>query len=334
MKLLAADIGGTKTLLALAECTGDGIRLIREHRYDSGAYPAFEDLLADFLARIEPARREIQRACFAVAGPVITASGSEMARVTNLSWRLDNRRLAADFALPAVRLINDFQAVGYGIERLGESDLVILQPGRPRDAAPRAVLGAGTGLGTALLAWDGARYRVLPTEGGHIDFAPNGAVQLDLLAWLAQRYDHVSIERLLSGPGLVAIHEYLCARHPDRVDADLAQRMQQQDAAAAVAGHAMTHSESLAGEALELFVSIYGAHAGNLALLTLPYGGLYIAGGIAPRILQRMADGRFMTAFNHKGRMSHLTAEIPVSVVINPKVGLLGAAGFAAHVAT
>ncbi|MBK9132009.1 MAG: glucokinase [Gammaproteobacteria bacterium] len=333
MKLLAADIGGTKTLLALAEHTDDGIRVIREQRYDSGTYPDFETVLADFLARLEPAQREIRRACFAVAGPVITAADSEMARVTNLSWRLDNRRLAATFALPSVRLINDFQAVGHGIELLGENDLVILQPGRPRAAAPRAVLGAGTGLGTALLAWDGARYRVLPTEGGHVDFAPNGAVQRDLLVWLAQRYDHVSIERLLSGPGLVAIHEYLCARHPDRVDTDLARRMQNQDAAAAVTEHALTRGETLAGEALELFVSIYGAHAGNLALLTLPYGGLYIAGGIAPRILPRLADGRFLAAFNHKGRMSHLTAEIPIAVVINPKVGLLGAAGFAAHAA-
>lgn len=331
MKLLAADIGGTKTLLALAERSEDGIRVIREQRYDSGAHPDFETVLADFLARLEPAQREIRRACFAVAGPVITAADNEMARVTNLSWRLDNRRLAAAFTLPSVHLINDFQAVGHGIELLGGNDLVVLQPGRPRDAAPRAVLGAGTGLGTALLAWDGARYRVLPTEGGHVDFAPNGALQRDLLVWLAQRYDHVSIERLLSGPGLVAIHEYLCARHPDRVDAELAQRMRSQDAAAAVTEHALTHGETLAGETLELFVSIYGAHAGNLALLTLPYGGLYIAGGIAPRILPRLVDGRFLAAFNHKGRMSHLTAEMPVAVVINPKVGLLGAAAFAAH---
>lgn len=331
MSLLAADVGGTKTLLALAEDGDDGIRLTRERRYDSRAYPGFEAMLTDFLAGLGPARRDIERACFAVAGPVITAEDSEMARVTNLGWRLDNRRLAAELALPAVRLINDFQAVGHAIERLGENDLVVLQPGRPRAAGPRTVLGAGTGLGTALLAWDGAHYRVQPTEGGHVDFAPNGALQLDLLAWLAQRHGHVSIERLLSGPGLAAIHEYLCARWPERVDADLARRMQTQDAAAAVTEHALTHSETLAGEALALFVAIYGAHAGNLALLTLPYGGLYIAGGIAPRILPRLADGRFMAAFNAKGRMAHLTAEIPVAVVINPRVGLLGAASFAAR---
>lgn len=333
MSLLVADIGGTKTLLALAEYGDDGIRVTQERRYDSGAYPGFEAMLTEFLAGLGPARRDIERACFAVAGPVITAGGSEMARVTNLGWRLDNRRLAAELALPAVRLINDFQAVGHAIELLGENDLVVLQPGRHRLPGPRTVLGAGTGLGTALLAWDGARYRVLPTEGGHVDFAPNGALQLDLLAWLARRHGHVSVERLLSGPGLVAIHEYLCERQPDRVDAELARRMRTQDAAAAVTEHAMTRGETLAGEALDLFVAVYGAHAGNLALLTLPYGGLYIAGGIAPRILPRLAGGRFMAAFNDKGRMAHLTAEIPVAVVINPRVGLLGAASVAAHAA-
>ncbi|MBK8164041.1 MAG: glucokinase [Gammaproteobacteria bacterium] len=333
MRLLAGDIGGTKTLLALAERTDDGIRLLREHRYDSGAYPGLEVIVGDFLARLEPGLRDIGRACFAVAGPVMTADGSEMARVTNLTWRLDNRRLAAEFALPAVHLINDFQAVGHGIELLEDNDLVVLQPGRPRSAAPRTVLGAGTGLGTALLAWDGARYQVLPTEGGHVDFAPNGAVQRDLLAWLAQRHGHVSIERLLSGPGLAAIYDFLCARQPDRVDPDLTERLRTQDTAAAVTEHAMIHGDTLANEALSLFVAVYGAHTGNLALLTLPYGGLYIAGGIAPRILPRLVDGRFLAAFNDKGRMAHLTAEIPVAVVINPRVGLLGAAHFAAQAA-
>jgi glucokinase len=329
--LLAADIGGTKTLLALAEVADGDIRLVQERRYDSGGYPDFEAITADFLARLAPEQRHIQRACFAVAGPVIAANGSEVARITNLPWRLDNRRLAEEFALPAVRLINDFQAVGYGIELLTDNDLVVLQAGHPRTAAPRTVLGAGTGLGTALLVWEGTRYQVLPTEGGHVDFAPNGAHQQHLLAWLAQRYGHVSIERLLSGPGLAAIYEYLCTREPARINAELAERLRTQDAAAAVADHALIHGDGLAEEALALFVSIYGAHAGNLALLTLPYGGIYIAGGIAPRILTRLTDGRFITAFNDKGRMTHLTAEIPVAVVINPKVGLLGAASIAAR---
>jgi glucokinase len=330
MRLLAADIGGTKTLLALAEWNDGQLNIVREHRYDSGDYPLFEAIVTDFLARLAPEQRPIQRACFAVAGPVIATQDGAAARITNLPWRLDSRRLADEFGLPAVRLINDFQAVGYGIEVLVENDLVTLQAGRARAGAPRVVLGAGTGLGTALLVWDGARYRVLPTEGGHVDFAPNGARQQRLLAWLAQRHGHVSIERLLSGPGLATIYEFLCGEEPQRVDAELAERMRTQDAAAAISEYAMSHGDGLADEALALFVSIYGAHAGNLALLTLPHGGLYVAGGIAPRILARLSDGRFLAAFNDKGRMAHLTAEIPVAVVINSKVGLLGAAHYAA----
>ena len=333
MRLLAADVGGTKTLLALAEAVDGRIDLIHERRYDSGQYATFEAIVADFLARLTPTQRGVQRACFAVAGPVISAGGNEVARVTNLAWRIDNRRLAEEFALPAVHLINDFQAVGYGIERLGDNDLVTLQAGRPRAEAPRVVLGAGTGLGTALLVWDGAHYRVLATEGGHVDFAPNGARQQRLLAWLAQRHGHVSIERLLSGPGLAAIYEFLCDEEPHRVNAELATRLRTQEAAAAVSDGALVHGDGLANEALALFVAVYGAHAGNLALLTLPYGGVYVAGGIAPRILPRLTDGGFLAAFNDKGRMAHLTADTPVAVVINPKVGLLGAAQFAQRAA-
>jgi glucokinase len=332
MRLLAADVGGTKTLLALAEFADGRLCLVQERRYDSASHAGFEMIIADFLARLAPEQRRIQRACFAVAGPVITSHGNEVARITNLPWRLDNRRLAEEFAIPTVRLINDFQAVGYGIELLTDNDLVVLQAGHHRATAPRTVLGAGTGLGTALLVWQGTRYEVLPTEGGHVDFAPNGALQQHLLTWLAQRYGHVSIERLLSGPGLAAIYEYLSAREPGRVSAPLAGSIQTQDAAAAISEHALIHGDSLADEALALFISIYGAHAGNLALLTLPYGGIYIAGGIAPRILARLNNGRFMAAFNDKGRMAHLTAEIPVAVVINPKVGLLGAARFASSI--
>jgi len=329
MRVLAADVGGTKTLIALAELVDGRPSLVQERRYANVDYAGFEAIVADYLARLAPDQRIIQRACFAVAGPIVAAGDSEAARITNLPWHLDTRRLADDFALPAVRLINDFQAAGHGIELLGENDLVMLQAGRPHAAAPRAVLGAGTGLGTALLVWQGTRYQVLSTEGGHVDFAPSGAQQQRLLAWLAQRHGHVSIERLLSGPGLANIYEFLCEEEPERVDPELARRVRTQDAAAAVSEYAMLHGNPLADSALALFVSIYGAHAGNLALLTLPYGGLYVAGGIAPRMLARLTDGRFMAAFNDKGRMARATVEIPVAVVINPKLCLLGAARFA-----
>jgi glucokinase len=332
MRVLAADIGGTKTLIALAEPVDGRLTLVQERRYANADYAGFAAIVADYLARLAPDQRLIKRACFAVAGPVMTAGDSEVARTTNLPWRLDTRRLAHEFDLPAVRLVNDFQAAGHGIELLGEHDQVALQAGRPRPGAPRTVLGAGTGLGTALLVWQGAQYQVLSTEGGHVDFAPNGAQQLRLLAWLAQRHGHVSIERLLSGPGLANIYDFLCEEEPERVDPELARRMRTQDAAAAVSEYAIIHCDPLADAALTLFVSIYGAHAGNLALLSLPYGGLYVAGGIAPHILSRLTDGCFMAAFNDKGRMAHVTAEIPVSVIINPKVCLLGAARCAADI--
>lgn len=324
-KLLAADIGGTKTLLALAEADPTGrLHILAEHRYNSADFAGFELMIDDFLSR--HGADGVERACFAVAGP-IDADGVS-AHVTNVGWRLDARGIGARFGLHAVRLINDFQAQAYGIDALGPDDLRVLQEGTPQARGLRTVVGAGTGLGVGQLVWQGDGYAALPSEGGHSDFAPNGALQRDLLAWLGEQHGaHVSVERVLSGPGLASIYRFLSMRYPDKADAGLERAMMEGDPAAAVSVFALASGEqTLAREALDLFVSIYGALAGSLALITLPYGGLYIAGGIAPRIIDAITGGdRFMTAFNDKGRMSRLTAGIPVSIVMNPQAGLLGA---------
>lgn len=324
MRLLAADVGGTKTLLALAEWSGGELRIVEEHRYTSAAYPVFEEMIGEFVARFpgEP----VTGACLAVAGP-LERDGAR-ARVTNVGWDLDARRLEEEVGLGSVRLINDFQAQAYAVDALGPADLHVLQEGHRQAGGVRTVIGAGTGLGVAHLVRQGDRYEALASEGGHADFAPNGARERDLLGWLERRYDgHVSAERVLSGPGLVDVFEFLAEREPGRVPEALRVAMTTGDPAAAISAHALGAGDGgLAREALDLFVSVYGAQAGNLALLMLPYGGLYIAGGIAARILPALLDGdRFMKAFNAKGRMSRLTAEIPVAVVTNQRAGLIGA---------
>lgn len=325
MRLLAADIGGTKTLLALAEDDGERLHVIEERRYDSADFAGFDLVVDDFLST-HTGGPPVQRACFAVAGPI--AADGLGAHVTNVGWNLDARRLGRRFAIPAVRLINDFQAQAYGIDALGPQDLRVLQQGAPQPRGLRTVLGAGTGLGVAQLVWQEDRYRALPSEGGHADFAPNGALQRELLAWLGELHGaHVSIERVLSGPGLASLYRFLAMRHPDKVSVELERAMTEGDPAAAVSLFALAAgAQGLAREALDLFVSIYGAYAGSLALVTLPYGGLFVSGGIAPRIIDAIVEGdRFIDAFNDKGRMSRLTASIPVAVVMNPQVGLLGA---------
>ena len=306
--VLAGDVGGTKTLLMLAEISQGVPRAVREARYDNSRFDSLEGILADFLGtHYQPCV-----ACFAVAGPI----AGRQASLTNLPWQIDADELEKTFGFSQVRLINDFVAVGYGIEALGPDDMVQLQEGKPLAHAPCVVLGAGTGLGECLLAWGNGHYEVIASEGGHVDFAPADELQIGLLRQLQSTFGHVSYERVLSGPGLVAIHECLHSgdeKYPALTDpADITD--------AALAG------DPVAMRTLEMFIAIYGAQAGNLALTCLARGGVFIAGGIAPRIIDQIRAGGFMRAFLEKGRHSCLMAEMPVQVVMNPNVGLLGAA--------
>jgi len=320
--LLAGDIGGTKTLLRLSR----GGTILREQRFDSAAYSGLLPLLAAFLDGLDGDAP--QSACFGVAGPV----QGRRAQVTNLPWSVNADEIGVRFGMARVTLINDFQAVAYGIEMLGADDLLTLQAGQAAPQAPRAVIGAGTGLGEGYLTWQGDHYHAWPSEGSHADFAPADERQAALWHWLKQRHEHVSWERVVSGPGLVAIYDFLREKKEHPESAQLAAALREGDPAAAISMHALQHGDPLADAALDLFAAAYGAEAGNLALKVLSGGGVYVAGGIAPKIAGRLKDGGFLRAFRAKGRFAGLLESFPVHVVLNPEVGLLGAENMAGRI--
>ncbi|MHB8348433.1 MAG: glucokinase [Acidiferrobacterales bacterium] len=325
MRVLAGDIGGTKTLLEVADVSLGARRVVAQGRYPSAAYEGLLPMLREFLGTAGAgAATSLYGACFGVAGPIVDIGAGQCAKLTNLPWEVDTEVLAHGLGIGRVRLINDFQAVGYGIEALAPVDLAVLQKGSELPQAPRAVIGAGTGLGVGVLVWQNDHYEALPTEGGHADFAPTNALQMDLLRSLMDRFGRVSCERLLSGPGLVNIYTFLCAGAGET--AGLQTVLEAQDPAAAIAHAAQEHGDALSVRALEMFAEIYGAQAGNLALTCLARGGVYLAGGIAPKIINTLRGSAFLHAFNDKGRMMTLTSAMPVHVVMNPAVGIIGAA--------
>ena len=295
MRLIAGDVGGTKTLLRCVEADG---AVASEKRYESAAWKTFDALLSDFLEGID---KPIDAACFAVAGPV----HDRRAEVTNVGWSIEADALSRVFSIDRVSLINDFYAVALGVPLLGESDLLSLHAGARDRSAPIGILGAGTGLGEAIVFGG----EVIPTEGGHADFAPQDEEQSRLFLYLHERYGHVSWERLVSGMGLVNIFTFLGGEDADpAVIAELADR-----------------GDSRANHAFEIFVDIYGAEAGNMALRLLARGGIYLAGGVAAKNIARFTDGRFIGAFLRKGRFRPLMETIPVDLIVNEQVGLMGA---------
>ncbi|BAN35117.1 glucokinase [Sulfuricella denitrificans skB26] len=321
--LLAGDIGGTKTLLQIFE-SGGGV--LAERRFDSASYASLNQIIAGLLSDFPSL--PLAAACFGVAGPVEGGKSN----ITNLPWQIDEASIAMEFKIPQVRLINDFQAVAYGIEALECQDLATLQAGAPHASGVRAVIGAGTGLGEGFMVWQEGYYEAFPSEGSHADFAPVDALQIELLLYLAARFGHVSYERLVSGPGLVNIFEFLRDSRGQQATVELQAAMKAGDPAAAISDCAMGGKDDLAVAALDLFARIYGAEAGNLALKVLAHGGVYIAGGIAPQIMGKLEDGTFLRAFADKGRFAGLLGDIPVHVVLNPKVGLMGAARVAERI--
>lgn len=315
--LLGADIGGTHSRFALAPQTeGSRQRIVRRGVFPSRSSGSLEGLLHQFLSG--SAAATIAAAAIAVAGPVHAGR----AVLTNLPWEVDAAKLERQLSAP-VALLNDFSAVAFGLSELDADDLLTLQAGTPVHRAPRLLVGAGTGLGVAQLIHDGTAYRPLPSEGGHTDFAPQGTLQMELLRHLAQRHGHVSWERVVSGLGIEAIYEFLCER---------AGRIDQRDAAE-IGAAALAGSDPISIQTIDLFVAAYGAFAGNLALTLLPRGGVYVAGGVAPRILPKLTEGTFMEAFADKGRFRELMAELPVCVVRNDDCGLLGALAAARELA-
>lgn len=336
--LLAGDLGGTKTFLRLVKAASPD-RSEFEHRYQSQEYPSLLAIAQEFLAAASTqlaTEIEIQSACLAIAGAVIDRASY----LPNLDWHITAAELERELKIPQVELINDFVAVGHGIDLLHPEALHILQPGQPQSHSPKAVIGAGTGLGQCFLIHSGISYQVVATEGGHQDFAARSSQEFELVRHICNnmQIDRVSNERVISGRGIVAIYQYLRDTSNFSENPEIAgvvkewesQTEKTVDPAAAISAHALAKTDPLSQSTMQIFMSAYGAEAGNLALTTLCYGGLYLAGGIAAKNLDLFADGTFLTAFNHKGRVSDLLANIPVSVILNPQVGLIGAAAQAA----
>jgi len=325
VKVLAGDIGGTKTILAFAEVEGKRVRLIEERRFPSKDYPSLSALASDFasfpLAQPLPA-------CFAVAGPVVGGRS----QVTKLPWVLEEPALQAELGLPRARLINDFAATMLGIEALGKEDLESLNPGEPDPDGPIAVLGAGTGLGEAFSVLSGGRRLVIPSEGGHVDFAPRNDLEIDFLRYMRKMYRRVSYDRVVSGPGLADIYRFLRDTGREREGEDLARAIAAEgDPAPVLTRFATERADTLAVASVELFAAIYGAEAGNLALKVVATGGVYLAGGITPHIVTWLKGEGFRRAYSDKGRVSPVVIAIPVFAILNPKVGLQGAALAAAE---
>lgn len=324
--LLAGDIGGTKTLLALARSDGALPRILFQRRYASGEQPAFESMLQSFLAEARAAgmgNPPIARACFGVAGPV----AGRQAKPTYLPWTLDADLMEGRFGIGRVALVNDFAAAAAGVLTLDTRELVALQEGDPQEHAPRVVLGAGTGLGVAFLFWTGARWQVVSGEGGHVGFAPVNEEQVDLWRCLQARHGRVTAERVVSGAGLAEIYGCL-------VQAGLAPEspdpLASADPPAAVA-RAADQGTGSAKRAMQVFARAYGAFAGDLALTVLARGGVFLAGGVAPKILPWLQDGSFCAAFDAKQGHGTLNRRVPVYVVTNEHLGLQGAAWLAAQ---
>ncbi|HET8946990.1 MAG TPA: glucokinase [Candidatus Polarisedimenticolia bacterium] len=312
--ILAGDVGGTKTRLALFDTDRGG----RLRGRDERTYPSREfqglGLIVERYQREVPA--PIERAAFGVAGPVKDG----VCVTTNLPWVVEAKSLATLLRLPGAGLMNDLEATAWGLGELEEEDTLTLQAGRGAvRAGNSAIIAAGTGLGEAGLFWNGRRHIPFATEGGHADFAPRSTIEDELLNHLRARFGRVSWERAVSGPGLVEIHDFLAGR--EAVEANLGE-----DRAAAISHAALAGTSEVANRALDLFVSMYGAEAGNLALKTLSIAGMFIGGGIAPRIVDRLKTGMFLEAFLDKGRMRPLLESMPVRVVLNDRTALLGAA--------
>jgi glucokinase len=321
--ILAGDIGGTKTTLAVVS-GDDGLETLAEATFPSNDFPDLETIVSRFLSE---AGVRVQYACFGVAGPVSRGRS----RITNLPWVLDEERLRESLGLSGVMLINDLVAISTAVPGLGPASLRTLQAGTPEPGGAVAVVAPGTGLGEAFLVWDGARYLACPSEGGHADFAPRNDLEADLLRFVRERQDHVSIERVCSGLGIPVLYDFLRRRSAESEPVWLAERLANASDRTPViieAGAGSGPRSALCASAIELFASILGAEAGNLALKVLATGGVYIAGGIPPRILRALEGGTFLAAFRDKGRFRGLLEGIPVHVVIEPRVAIIGAARY------
>jgi glucokinase len=320
--ILAGDVGGTKTLLGLFRRSGNRLLRVRERSFASREFRSLESIVDAFLTDVPEATR-VHSAAVGVAGPVVGGR----TQVVNLRWPVDERRLARRLGTRAVRVLNDVEATAWGIPALPRSRLVDLTPrlrARPGNAA---LIAAGTGLGMALMVWDGRQRHPSASEGGHQAFGPRDDLELELARFLRRRHGRASVERAVSGPGLLSIYAFLAERGGGRESRALRRRLAEaEDPNAAIAEAGLAGDDRLAGRALDLFVSLLGAAAGDLALVARATGGLYVAGGIAPKILPKLRSRAFLQAFRDKGRLSSFLRRVPVRVILEPRTALFGAA--------
>jgi glucokinase len=325
MQILAGDIGGTNTRLALFDTTSSTrLQAHIDTSYPSQAHPTIESILKQFLEQHRITH--IDRACFGLAGPVI----NQVCETTNLPWRVDAKAIKQLFNFKQTWLLNDLEANAWGIETLEADNLICLNQGKQPATGNRSIISAGTGLGEAGLYWDGRGYKPFPSEGGHTDFSPTTPLEFALFQQLEQQYGHVSWERLVSGPGLENLYAFLCNHRETRTPEWLAQLMNKIGIAPALSRAALDQSDPLSEETLNLFLQLYGREAGNHALKIMATGGVYLGGGIAPQVLPLLKQGKFMHAFLAKGRMRSIMESMPVKVILNDKTALLGAAHYAA----
>ena len=319
--ILAGDVGGTKVHLALYDFKNGKLEYSRDEKYAAKEYAGLEEIVKEFLGAAK-----VDAACFGVPGPVRNGR----LRLTNLPWTLDSRELSSGLNITHVFLINDLEANGYGVAELSADQIFTLAEGDAGQVGNRALIAAGTGLGEGLLMWNGHTHIPYPSEGGHSDYAPRNEDEIDLLRFLKQKYDgRISFERVVSGMGLTNVYDFLREVRGMEVPKWLAKRMAAEDPNAVITECALASKSEICVKALDMFVSAYGAEAGNLALKILSVGGVYVGGGIAPKILEKLKDGTFMKAFTDKGRMSQLLVNTPVRVILESRTALIGAAAYA-----
>ncbi len=322
--ILAGDVGGTKVHLALYNFDHGQLVHVRDERFPAHEFSGLQEIVQRFLA--ESSTPEITAACFGVPGPV---RGGRL-RLTNLPWILDSRELSAGLNITHLFLINDLEANGYGIPELTPDQIYTLNAGDLSAVGNRALVSAGTGLGEGVLLWNGKTHVPIASEGGHCDFAARNPLEIELLTWLIQKYNgRVSFERVVSGQGLTNIYTFLRdQKHLEEPDW-LRQRMQAEDPNAVIGEVGEAGNSELCAKSLEMFAAAYGAEAGNMVLKVLATGGMYLGGGIAPKMLKTMRGGAFMQAYTDKGRLSELLIHTPVQIILESRAALMGAAAYA-----
>jgi glucokinase len=320
--ILAGDVGGTKVDLALYDFTQGKLHYTRDKVYRARDYTGLEVIVKEFLGS-----DKVTAACFGVPGPVRDGR----LRLTNLPWTIDSRELSTNLGIQHVFLINDLEANGYGVAELTPEQVYTLSEGDSSQVGNRALIAAGTGLGEGYLVWNGKTHIPYPSEGGHVDYAPRNEDEIDLLRFLKQKYNgRVSFERVVAGMGLTSIYEFLRDVRGMGEPASLAAKLAEaSDPNSVITEMALSARSEICEKSMDMFVSAYGAEAGNLALKVLSVGGLYVGGGIAPRILEKLKDGTFLKAFTDKGRLSQLLINMPVRIILESRAALMGAAAYA-----